>query len=223
MSATDGGELTIVDGLDLPSRYREMYRPGERVVDGNGRQKRLPRFFFEVEEKETAWSTNLAPHFALGEFLRVDIKETERLRSYPRYVPCAVRILASYLERFRELCGAPVYISVNGGYRSPLHGGNRSVGPHSWATAVDIYRIGSTILDDRQAIETFRETALQLGPEVRVFPYGHDREESDDHLHLDIGYLHLVPPEMEDDHRSTEVTRTPPERRDGERRGPGTA
>ena len=72
-----------------------------------------------------------APHFGLNEFLLVDLKEAERLRSYPRYVPCAVRVLAFYLERLREAVGAPIHLAVNGGYRSPVaQAGGGGHAPH---------------------------------------------------------------------------------------------
>ena len=56
---------------------------------------------------EAARDIRLTAHFGLNEFLLVDLKEAQRLRSIPRYVPCAVRILAFYLERLREAVGAP--------------------------------------------------------------------------------------------------------------------
>lgn len=217
MSENEEIRLQIVDGLELPEEYRSIYRPGETVIDAEGRAKRLPRFFYEVPDKASAWETQLTPHFALGEFLRIDLKEHDLLRDYPRHVPCAVRILATYMERFRDLCDAPVFISVNGGYRSTRHQGNRSTNPHSWAAAVDIYRIGSTFLSDQDSIERYRAKALTLGPEVTAYPYGHGPGETDDHLHLDLGYLLLVPAEADDDDRS-ELGSAPPERRREERR-----
>ncbi len=205
--------LRIVDGLDLPVEYREIYLPGQIVTDANGRSKRLPRFFYEVPEKSLAWETQLTPHFALGELLRVDLKEVDVLREYPRHVPCAITVLASYLERLRVVCEAPIYVSVNGGYRSIRHQGNRSVSVHSWGSAVDIYRIGSTFLDDRESIEKYRETALSLGPEVTVYPYGHGPGETDDHLHLDLGFLLLVPSDADDDDRPELGKSEPSDRR----------
>lgn len=218
MTETGENELRVVDGLELPEEYRKIYRPGETVLDANGRSKRLPRFFYEVPEKPVAWESQLTSHFALGEFLRVDLKETEALRNYPRHIPCAIRVLATYLERFRELCEGPVFISVNGGYRSVQHRGNRRMTPHSWGSAVDIYRIGSTILSDQDSIERYREKALSLGPEVTVYPYGHGPGETDDHLHLDLGYLLLVPAEADDDEGPEEQQAEAAERRKDDRR-----
>jgi hypothetical protein len=209
------GELKVVDGVDLPEPYLSIYRPGRWIRDADGK-KRLPRYFYAIPEREVAWSTQLAPHFALGELLRVDLKEADPLRDYPRYVPCAVRILATYLERFREICEAPVFISVNGGYRSPAHRGNREVSAHCWAAGADIYRIGTTILDDQSSIEKYGELARRLGPEVTVYGYGHDPGTTDDHLHLDLGFLHMVPRGVDDDERV--ATLPEPERRTGERR-----
>ena len=218
MSERENGSLTIVDGLDLPEEYRAIYRPGERVDGADGRSKHLPRFFYEVPDKAAAWETQLTPHFALGELLRVDLKEHDLLRDYPRHVPCAIRVMATYLERFRDLCDAPVFISVNGGYRSVRHQGNRVTNAHSWGAAADIYRIGSTFLSDRDSIEHYRSKALALGPEVTVYPYGHGEGETDDHLHLDLGYLLMVPAGADDDDRRSEAEPGREERRNRERR-----
>jgi hypothetical protein len=218
LSERVNGELRVVDGVDLPEPYLSIYQPGRWVRDTEGRKKRLPRYFYEIPEREMAWSTQLAPHFALGELLRVDLKEADSLRDYPRYVPCAVRILATYLERFRDLCEAPVFVSVNGGYRSPAHRGNRGVSAHSWAAGADIYRIGASILDDQASIEKYGELARRLGPEVIVYGYGHEPGTADDHLHLDLGFLHMVPREMDDDERVATLPEPSAERRAAERR-----
>lgn len=210
--------MKVVDGLDLPEPYRQIYRPGQIGTDADGLQKQLPRFFYEVPSRDVARETYLTPHFALGELLRLDLKEEELLRDYPRYVPCAIRVLATYLERFRDFCEAPVFISVNGGFRSVRHQGNRMLSPHSWGAGVDIYRIGSAMLDNQEAIETYREKAMKLGPEVTVYPHGHGPGEVDDHLHFDLGYLHLVPPEVNDDGRVFESPSPVIDRRTGKRR-----
>src|SRR6185369_5933396 len=111
-------EVRIVDAFDLREELRMVLRPDEPVADADGRPRRLPRFFYEVPSHEAARQTRLAPHFGLNELILVDVKEARVLRDFPRYVPCGVRIFASYLERFREAAGSPVWIAYNGGYRS---------------------------------------------------------------------------------------------------------
>ena len=66
-------------------------------------------------------------------------------------------MLARYLEEFRARVEAPVMVAVNGGYRSPAHGASHALGPHAWAAAANIYRIGDTSLDGEKAIERFAQ------------------------------------------------------------------
>ncbi len=84
--------------------------------------------------------------------------------------------------------------------------------------AADIYRIGSTLLNDQESIEKYGAIARGLGAEVTVYPWGHSPRSTDDHLHLDLGYLLLVPSEANDDGRRSIVPEPPPERRRAERR-----
>ena len=51
-------------------------------------------------------------------------------------MPCAIVLLARLLEEFRREIDASVFISANGGYRSPAHqiGGAKSI--HAWGTAI---------------------------------------------------------------------------------------
>jgi hypothetical protein len=105
-----------------------------------------------------------------------------------------VAILARYLESLRQRVEAPVFVSVNGGYRSPAHRlstGGRS--PHYWAAAADIYRIGDTWLNDQASIEKYAKVAAGIGEEVYVKPFGHEAGHTDDHLHIDLGFVTLVP------------------------------
>jgi hypothetical protein len=155
--------LKVVDGFDLDADIRAVLRPHEMVQDKQGRQHRLPRYFYEVPSHEAARDIRLTSHFGLNEFLLVDLKEAQRLRQYPRYVPCAIRTLAFYLERLREV-------------------------------ADDWY----------------------------VMPYGHEIGKADDHLHLDLGYVMVVPREISEDR--LEAPQAVPrhafeERRSGDRRG----
>jgi hypothetical protein len=193
--------LRIVAGNELPRQYRELLRPGELVADTEGVQRRLPRFFYEVESWKQALETMLTPHFALAELMLVDCLEAEvLLRQHPHYVPLAVGVLARYLEDFREKAGGEkVYISANGGYRSPAHRLTRTPGVHNWGTAANIYRIGETYLDNQESIEKYGEIFATLGAEVYVAPYGHAPGQSDDHLHVDIGYVSVAPRKMNEE------------------------
>ena len=112
---------------------------------------------------------------------------------------CAVRLLAFYLQRVREAIGASLHISVNGGYRSPSHERNQPASLHMWGTAADVYRIGPSILNTKELIEKYRKDAEDVAEEINVLPYGHDADSSDDHLHIDLGYLTYVPREISED------------------------
>jgi len=186
-------QLPIVDACQLPWRYRRLLQPGELMRTRSGEIHRLPRFFNEVTSAADAVSTQITSHFGLWEFMEVDLHEPEPLRTYPRYVPCAVTALAAALEVLRLEIGAPIRIAANGGYRSPAHGGSLSGSPHCWATAANIYRIGSEYVDSEEKIARYAELASRLLAGCWVRPYGHDVGFADDHLHVDLGYGTLVP------------------------------
>lgn len=211
--------LKVVDAEDLEHDLRALLRPGELTEDKHGRRHRLPRYFYEVPSHEAACDIKLTSHFGLNEFLLVDLREAARMRAYPRYVPCAVRLLAFYLERVREAVGASIYLAVNGGYRSPAHRLAAGATPHMWATAADIFRVGSTILRDRTSIETYNRVVQELSDDLWVMPFGQDVGQADDHIHLDLGYIVLVPREIGED-EGAEIPRFAfEERRSGDRRG----
>jgi hypothetical protein len=193
---TDPRQLPTVDGFDLPPPHRALLRPGELTAGGSGEEHRLPRFFYVVESSAVAVNTQLTPHFALWEFIEVDLREPALLRAYPRYVPCAVTMLAMALQVLRDALGAPVRIAANGGYRSPSHRGSSSMSPHSWATAANIYRIGTEYLDTQERIAKYAEVASRAVAGCWTRPYGHGRGQADDHLHLDLGYVTVVPREI---------------------------
>ena len=187
-------DLPVVDGLRLPDDLRALLRPDESVADRSGRIHRLPRFFYEVRSWSQAKELALTAHVRLSELLIVDCREAPRLlEEFPHYVPCAISLLARTLEDFRARVGASVYIAANGGYRSPSHRLSTAMSTHHWAAAADIYRIGDTFLNTQSAIEKYAAIARDMAPEINVLPYGHLPGESDDHLHLDLGYVHLVP------------------------------
>ncbi len=225
MSSDEEQGLKVVDAFDLDDELRSVLKPGEMVRDAQGRRHRLPRYFYEIPSHEVALSTRLTPHFGLNEFILSDLKEAARLQHYPRYVPCAVRLLAFYLEQFRSAAGASVHIAVNGGYRSPSHKLAISASPHMWGTAADVYRIGSNILRSKELIDKYNEIAEDLTDEVTVLPYGHvTGKNADDHVHIDLGYITLVPREISEDRMEQPQESRPrfafEERRRKERRTP---
>lgn len=185
--------LPIVDGFDMDERYRAALRPGELMRDREGRARRLPRFFYEVDSWATAQNTQLSPNFALWEFMDIDVREADLLRQYPRYVPCAVTLLAAQLQLLRSAVDTYVHISANGGYRSPNHALSEFATPHCWGTAANIYRIGSELMTGADAINKYNRMAGKLLPTVWVRPYGADPGCVDDHVHVDLGYVTLVP------------------------------
>src|SRR5213595_544542 len=191
--------LRAVDALDLPDEYRGLLRPGEAETDVQGNVHHLPRFFYEIGSWQEAHEIRLVPHFTLAELMLVDCREAQLLLSqFPHYVPCAIVLLARLLEDFRHEVDAPVFISANGGYRSPAHqiGGAKSI--HAWGTAANIYRVGDTFLSDAKSIEKYRAIAASLGPAVFVRPFGPEQGQTDDHLHIDLGFASLTPRECSD-------------------------
>jgi hypothetical protein len=189
-------ELRPIDGLNLSAEYRALLRPGEAESDSAGNVHHLPRFFYEIGSWQDAREIRLAPHFTLAELMLVDCREAELLlHHFPHYVPCAISLLATFLENFRREVGAPVFISANGGYRSPAHriGGAKSI--HAWGTAANIYRIGDTFLDDAKSTEKHGAIASSLSPAVLIRPFGSKEGQTDDHLHLDLGFVSLTPRE----------------------------
>jgi len=188
--------LRAIDGLNLPGEYRALLRPGAAETDSRGNVHRLPRFFYEIDSWQQAHEIRFAPHFTLAELMLVDRREADLLLSqFPHYVPCAILLLARFLEDFRREVDGPVYVSANGGYRSPAHqiGGAKSI--HAWGTAANIYRVGDTFLDDAKSIERYGAIASSLSQAVLVRPFGSNAGETDDHLHLDLGFVSLAPRE----------------------------
>ena len=187
-------ELRPIDGLHLSGEYRTLLRPGEAESDSTGTVHHLPRFLYEIGSWQDAHEIRLAPHFTLAELMLVDCREAELLlRQFPHYVPCALILLATFLEDFRREVDAPVFISANGGYRSPAHQIRGAKSIHAWGTAANIYRIGDTFLDDARSIEKYGATASSLSRAVLVRPFGSRKGETDDHLHLDLGFVSLTP------------------------------
>ena len=193
MSDSGTVKLPIVDGMELDDEHRELLRPGELMRDREGRARRLPRFFYRVDSWAQAQDVELSPHFSLWEFMDTDVREAEVLRQYPRYIPCAVSLLAAQLELLRVAMDTFVHISANGGYRSPSHALSSHATPHCWATAANLYKIGDDMLNDESSITKHNRIITRLLPIVWVRPYGSEIGAVDDHVHLDLGYVTLVP------------------------------
>jgi hypothetical protein len=185
--------LPIVDGRALPEAVRRRLRPGELLRDEEGREVPLPRFFYEVPSWAAALETRVTEHFQLWEFMSVDVREAPELIEFPRYVPCAVVLLAGALQVFRAAAGRPVHVAANGGYRSPAHRLTRHTSTHCWGCAANVYRIGDDWLWSRATIENYARVARAAFAAFWVRPYGPGIGEADDHLHLDVGRALLVP------------------------------
>lgn len=187
--------LRIVDVETLPDAHRRLLLPDAPVEGPHGERLRHPRYFYEVDSWQTALDVQLSPHFSLWEFLDVDVREAGPLREFPRYVPCAVSVLAVHLELFRQTLGLPVRIATNGGYRSPAHELTAPDSPHGWGTAANIYRIGSDEMADRATVERYAGIAHRILPSAWCRPFGPEPGQTIDHLHVDIGYIVVVPRE----------------------------
>jgi hypothetical protein len=185
--------LPLVPASELPADVRQVLRPGESLLDRAGVAHVLPSSFLRVDSWNQARETVLTPHFALSELIGVDVREAPLLRGFPRYVPCALLLLATVLELFRLEVGTTVHVAANGGYRSPGHALSRHASRHCWGTAANIYRIGDTYLDTREEIEKFAAIARRVIPGMWVRPWGPGDGEADDHLHVDLGYTVFDP------------------------------
>src|SRR4051812_20635843 len=186
--------LTPVDGRRLSKEYRDALSPGGMRCDATGIEHRLPRFFYEIPSWDYAMAVRLTQNFGLWELIQTDVREAAILQSFPRYIPCALPLLAFALEQFRAATGTFVHIAANGGYRSPGH--QLSCGlasPHCWGTAVNIYKIGDTLIDNADVHGRYAEIARQSLPGVHVRPFGTGRGEAEDHLHIDLGFVVTVP------------------------------
>ena len=191
--------LRLVDGTTLPKRVRAALRPDEEVNTPDGGRVRLPRYFYEVPSWERAREVKLAPHFGLWEFVDTDVREAGVLRGWPRYVPCAVTLLAAHLEALRDALGTYVRLAANGGYRSPAHGADAGrVSPHHWGTAANLVRTGDARLHEETSVERLRDVVRDVLPGVWTRPWGTAPGTTFDHLHLDLGYVVLTPPRDED-------------------------
>lgn len=193
--------LRVVDAFDLDRSRREALRPSEYVQDRQGRVRRLPRFFYEVSSWKEALETQLTPHFGLWELIDVDFREHPAARRFPRYVPCAITLLAAQLQTLRTRVGTVVRVAANGGYRSPGHDLSTVASPHMWGVAADIYRIGDELMDSRERIEKYIRLARDVLPGIWTRPFGEAPGFSFDHVHVDLGFVTVVPHDAEDEDR----------------------
>ncbi len=191
--------LRVVDATKLGDELVAALRPGQVVEDRHGVSRRLPRYFYEIPSWEDALEIEVTPSFSLWEFMDVDLREEEGVRTFPRYVPLAVTVLAAHLEVFRRETDTYVHIAANGGYRSPAHRLSANASPHMWGTAVNIHRVGDDDLDGQEAIERYARLARQVLPALWIRPFGEEPGEADDHMHLDVGYLVVEPRGVEPD------------------------
>jgi len=76
-----------------------------------------------------------------------------------------------------------------------------SASPHCWATAANICRIGPDLVDTPDRLERYAATVKRLLPFAHVLPYGHEPGTVNDQLHVDIGYVTLVPSGASEDDR----------------------
>lgn len=198
--------LPVVHADELSPELRQVLRPGETLHDRAGAARVLPSSFLRVESWNQALETQLTAHFKLCELLGVDVREAPLMRSFPRYVPCAILLLAGALELLRLEVGTYVHVAANGGYRSPAHALTRHASRHCWGTAANIYRIGDTNLDTREEIEKYAAIARRVIPGVWVRPFGPEDGEADDHLHIDIGYTVYEPVDVTGGAPATEAS-----------------
>jgi hypothetical protein len=198
--------LPIVLAGQLPAHLQQLLRPGATLLDRGGVARVLPSSFLRVDSWDVALHTPLTPHFKLWEFIGVDVREAAPARSFPRYVPCALVLLAAVLELLRLELGTYVHVAANGGYRSPGHALTRHASRHCWGTAANIYRIGDTCLDSCEEIETYAAIARRVIPGVWVRPCGQADGQADDHLHLDLGYTVFDPIDGSDGGQPTEAS-----------------
>ncbi len=196
--------LPLVLAGDLPPELRQVLRPGEALQDRSGIARILPSSFLRVDSWQQAQETDLTAHFKLSELMGVDVREAPLARAFPRYVPCALLLLAGALELLRLEVGSYVHVAANGGYRSPAHALSRHASRHCWGTTANIYRIGDTYLDTREEIEKYAAVARRVIPGAWVRPFGPEDGQADDHLHLDLGYT-VFDPADEDGGPSTEA------------------
>jgi hypothetical protein len=186
-------DLRVVAAEELDEGMRACLRPAELIADRRGVQRRLPSYFYEIPTWDAALETQLTPNFGLWELIDVDVREPEPVRSFPRYVPCAITVLAQHLQVLRDAVGRVVRIAANGGYRSPAHAYSEFASPHSWAAAANIYRVGEDLLDSESRIQKYVEIARATLPGSWVRRFGTAAGEAFDHVHIDLGYLTVEP------------------------------
>src|SRR3954454_16429097 len=105
--------LPLVLADDLPPELRQVLQPGETLRDRSGAGRVLPSSFLRVDSWNQALETDLTTHFKVWELIGVDVREAPLARSFPRYVPCALVLLAAALELFRLEVSTYVHVAAN--------------------------------------------------------------------------------------------------------------
>ena len=177
--------------MGLDDEYRALLRPGELMRDRARRLRRLPRFFYEIPRGTWRWRRG-SPHFEVWEFLNVDVREAEALRSeWPRVPPLRGVELAAFLElldaRWARCTSRPTAATA------PRRTRCRPSQPHCWGTAANVYRVGSDLLDTPDRIERYAAALRRALPFASIRPAAGEAGAADDHLHVDLGYVTVVP------------------------------
>ena len=165
-SWTDGGSR---------SRCATRSGPAASLSDAQGQAHQLPRYFYEIPSWDVADGAA-----ALGALRAVGVHPHRRARSRAAAHVSALRAVRDHAawrsasSSFAARCGTYVHIAANGGYRSPAHALTVHATPHAWGTAVNIYRVGDTMLDEREALEHYAGVAYKSMPGVYVRPFGND-------------------------------------------------
>ena len=84
---------------------------------------------------------------------------------------------------------------MSGASMSSGASGTGGASPHCWGTAANIYRIGDTLLDTPDAIRRYATLVHDVIPTAWTRPLGDERMLTDDHLHVDLGYVVSIPRE----------------------------
>ena len=72
---------------------------------------------------------------------------------------------------------------------------------------MNIYRIGDVFLDNRESIERYAAIARQELPGAWIRPFGSHRGQTDDHLHIDFGFVISTPRNAPDGHLGFDAER----------------
>jgi hypothetical protein len=137
-----------------------------------------------------------APHFTLAELMLVDCREARvLLKPVSRITcPCAILLLARFLEDFRREVDTPVFISATAGTarrriklaarKAFMRGARRQI---STGSATLFFPMQSPL----ESMARSRHHLVRLF----LFDFGHEKGQTSDHLHIDLGFVSLTPRE----------------------------